>query len=47
MLAQVRTYQVSDGDMEEFVVLWRRHIVPARTAHGFQVLGVWHDLQPL
>jgi hypothetical protein len=43
MLAQVRTYKVKDGDMEEFVALWRDHIVPARTAHGFHVLGAWHD----
>jgi NIPSNAP protein len=43
MLAQVRTYKIKQGDMEEFVALWRDHIVPARAAHGFQVLGAWND----
>jgi hypothetical protein len=44
MLCQVRTYQVRDGAMEEFVALWRDHIVPARATHGFTVLGAWRDL---
>ena len=43
MLVQVRTYKIKPGDMEEFVALWRDHIVPAREAHGFQVLGAWND----
>jgi hypothetical protein len=43
MLVQVRTYKIKPGDMEEFVALWRDHIVPARAAHGFQVLGAWND----
>ena len=45
MLVQVRTYKVKEGAMPEFVALWRDHIVPAREAHGFQVLGAWNDEQ--
>jgi NIPSNAP protein len=45
MLVQVRTYKIKPGDMEEFVALWRDHIVPARAAHGFQVLGAWNDVE--
>ena len=30
--------------MDEFVALWRDHIVPARAVHGFTVLGAWRDL---
>lgn len=43
MLVQVRTYQIKPGDMEDFVALWRDHIVPARRVHGFEVLGAWND----
>jgi hypothetical protein len=44
MLCQVRTYQLRDGTMEDFVALWRDHVVPAREQYGFQVLGAWRDL---
>jgi hypothetical protein len=43
MLCQVRTYKVREGDMDEFVALWRDHVVPARAQHGFTVLGAWRD----
>ena len=43
MICQLRTYRVKDGAMDEFVALWRDHIVPARRAHGFEVLGAWND----
>jgi hypothetical protein len=43
MLVQVRTYKIKDGAMDEFVALWRDHIVPARAAHGFAVVGAWND----
>jgi hypothetical protein len=43
MLCQHRRYHVREGAMDEFVALWRDHIVPAREAHGFQVLGAWND----
>jgi hypothetical protein len=43
MLCQVRTYKVREGDMDAFVALWRDHVVPARAAHGFTVLGAWRD----
>jgi hypothetical protein len=43
MICQLRSYRVRQGDMEEFVALWRDHVVPAREAHGFKVLGAWND----
>lgn len=43
MLCQLRTYQIKEGQMEDFLALWRDHVVPARTAHGFRVLGAWND----
>jgi hypothetical protein len=43
MLVQVRTYKIKPGQMEEFVALWRDHVVPARAAHGYEVLGAWND----
>jgi hypothetical protein len=43
MLCEVRTYQVHPGAMDEFVALWRDHIVPVREQYGYQVLGAWHD----
>jgi NIPSNAP len=43
MLVQVRTYKIKPGLMAEFVDLWRDHIVPARAAHGYEVVGAWND----
>ena len=43
MLVQVRTYKIKPGQMEEFVALWRDHVVPARAAHGYEVVGAWND----
>jgi hypothetical protein len=43
MLAEVRTYKIRDGAMEEFVAFWRDHIVPVREAYGYQVLGAWNN----
>lgn len=43
MLVQVRTYRIKPGQMEAFVALWRDHVVPARAAHGYEVLGAWND----
>jgi hypothetical protein len=43
MVCQVRTYTLKEGAMDEFVALWRDHIVPAREQYGFQVLGAFKD----
>jgi hypothetical protein len=43
MLCQVRTYQIKPGAMDEFVALWRDHLVPLREQYGYQVLGAWND----
>jgi hypothetical protein len=43
MPSQLRIYKVRSGAMEDFVALWRDHIVPAREAHGFTVEGVWNN----
>jgi len=38
---QLRVYQLDPDRIEEFVTLWRDHIVPARNAAGFNVEGAW------
>ena len=43
MICQLRTYKVREGAMDEFVALFRDHLVPVREAYGFQVLGAWND----
>jgi hypothetical protein len=43
MICQHRTYQVRPGVMDEFVALFRDHLVPLREAYGYQVLGAWND----
>ena len=43
MICQLRTYQVRPCAMDEFVALFRDHLVPVREAYGFQVLGAWND----
>lgn len=41
MTSQLRIYRIKPGTMDEFVALWREHLVPARGAHGFSVSGAW------
>jgi hypothetical protein len=43
MLCQVRTYQVREGAMDEFVALWRDHLVPVREQYGYSVAGAWRS----
>jgi hypothetical protein len=43
MLFQLRTYRIRAGAMDEFNELFRDHLVPAREALGFRVVGAWHD----
>ena len=43
MICQHRTYQVRTGVMDEFVALFRDHLVPLREAYGYEVLGAWND----
>ncbi|HEU4657496.1 MAG TPA: hypothetical protein VFR97_08225 [Capillimicrobium sp.] len=40
---QLRTYRLRDGAVDEFLALWRDHVVPARRALGFEVVGAWLD----
>lgn len=40
---QLRIYRLREGAMDEFLALWREHVVPARRAHGFVVVGAWVD----
>ena len=40
---QLRTYELREGAMDEFLALWRDHVVPARRACGFEVVGAWVD----
>jgi hypothetical protein len=43
MICQLRTYEIKPGQMEEFVALFRDHLVPLREAYGYEVLGAWND----
>lgn len=36
---QLRIYKVEDGRLDDFLTLWREHVVPARAAYGFVVVG--------
>ena len=36
---QLRIYTIQDGRLDDFLTLWREHVVPARAAHGFEVVG--------
>ncbi|KAB2856311.1 MAG: NIPSNAP family containing protein [Anaerolineae bacterium] len=40
-LAQLRTYTINKGEMEEFVAVWRDQVVPLRRHFGFIVDGGW------
>jgi len=39
--SQLRTYRITDGQLERFTREWREHVVPLRGAHGFRVDGAW------
>ncbi|MCE7082841.1 NIPSNAP family protein [Streptomyces sp. ST2-7A] len=41
--AQLRTYTVRKGLMDEWVDRWRREIVPLRSKLNFEVGGAWID----
>lgn len=43
MTSQLRIYRIRPGAMDEFIALWREHIVPARLANGFTVTGGWRN----
>jgi hypothetical protein len=43
MLCQVRTYPVREGAMDEFIALWRDHLVPLREKYGYSVAGAWRS----
>lgn len=36
---QLRIYKIEDGRLDDFLTLWRDHIVAARAAHGFEVVA--------
>ncbi|MCW3010885.1 MAG: hypothetical protein JWO90_1289 [Solirubrobacterales bacterium] len=38
---QLRTYTLHPGRLDDFLALWRDHLVAARAAHGFVVVGAW------
>jgi hypothetical protein len=40
---QLRIYRVREGALDEFLTLWHEHVVPARRALGFEVVGAWVD----
>ncbi len=38
---QLRIYQVDPARRDDFLLLWRDHVVPARAAHGFEVVSAY------
>ena len=40
---QLRIYRLKPGRLASFLTLWRDHVVPARRANGFDVVGAWVD----
>jgi hypothetical protein len=40
---QLRIYRLREGAVDEFLALWHEHVVPARRALGFEVVGAWLD----
>ncbi|MBA2347003.1 MAG: NIPSNAP family protein [Solirubrobacterales bacterium] len=36
---QLRIYKLKEGRLEDFLTLWREHVVPARAACGFEVVA--------
>ncbi len=45
MTAQLRMYQIKEGELDTFIEEWRRTIVPVRTSFGFKVEGAWCNRQ--
>ncbi len=41
MDCQLRIYRLHPGRLGDFLALWREHVVPAREAHGFEVLSAF------
>ena len=38
---QLRIYRIKEGELDEWVDEWDRHVAPLRRQHGFHVLGPW------
>jgi len=38
---QLRIYRLKPGRMDDFLALWRDHVVPARRACGFEVVSAY------
>ncbi len=36
---QLRIYKIREGRLDDFLTLWREHVVPARAAYGFEVVA--------
>ncbi|HXJ65071.1 MAG TPA: NIPSNAP family protein [Actinomycetota bacterium] len=41
--SQLRTYRITEGELDQFTQEWREHVAPLREAHGFRVDGAWTD----
>jgi hypothetical protein len=40
---QLRIYRIREGELEQWIDEWTRHVAPLRRAFGFSVLGPWLD----
>lgn len=38
---QLRTYTLEPGKLDEFIALFEEHLVAAREAYGFELVGAW------
>jgi len=41
MTIQLRMYTINRGQLEEFVEVWRKSVVPLRRSQGFMVMSSW------
>lgn len=42
---ELRIYTLRRGTLEDFISAWRREVLPLRERFGFEVLGVWCELE--
>lgn len=38
---ELRDYVIADGHVDDFVMAWRRGVVPLRQRHGFRIDSAW------
>ena len=41
MSVQLRIYTINRGRLRQFAEEWKKHVLPLRTEHGFEIDGAW------